>query len=132
VRVPLIVSVPGVKPGRSPSIVELIDLYPTLVELAGLRIPDSVQGTSLLPVLRDPKREVKAGALSFAKGTSWRTPGWAYMRYPDGTQELYDMQNDPGQFTNLAKDSSHAETLKTMADGLSKRLKDADLKPKYP
>ena len=132
IRVPMIVSVPGVKPGRSKSIVELVDLYPTLAELAGLRIPNSVQGSSLLPILRDPDHSIKAGALSFAKGVSWRTAGWAYMRYPDGSQELYDMQSDPGQFTNLANDSRHAQTLKSMADGLSERLKNVGLKPNHP
>ena len=92
IRVPMIVSVPGVKPGRSKSIVELVNLDPTLAELAGLRIPNSVQGSSLLPVLRDPGYSIKAGALSFAKGISWRAPSRVYIRHSDGLQEFYDIQ----------------------------------------
>ena len=85
-RVPLIMSVPGMKTGRSKSIVELVDMYPTLSELAGLKIPAEVQGTSLLPILKDPQATVKAGALSFNKGYSLRQRDWHYMRYNDKTQ----------------------------------------------
>jgi len=130
IRVPMIVSAPGFKPGRSKSIVELVDLYPTLTELAGLPTPDSVQGTSLLPLLRNPDTTIKAGALSFAKGTSFRTPDWAYMHYPSGSKELYDMRNDPEQFTNLAGDQKHAATLKTLHTQFSERMKSAGLNTK--
>ncbi len=73
-RVPLIISVPGMASGRTEAIVELVDLYPTLAELAGLSIPESVQGTSLVPVLSDHNTSVKRGALSFVNniGTSLR------------------------------------------------------------
>jgi iduronate 2-sulfatase len=121
-RVPLILSLPGNKPGRSSSIVELVDLYPTLSKVAGLKIPEHVQGTSLLPILKDPTATVKEGALSFGKGHSWRTPNWAYMRYTDGTEELYDMRKDPEQFTNLAKDQKHADRVKAMATNLETKL----------
>jgi iduronate 2-sulfatase len=126
-RVPLILSVPGSKAGRTESIVELVDLYPTLSQLAGLSVPAEVQGVSLVPVLKDRAARVKDGALSFAKGHSWRTPDWAYMRYNDKSEELYDMRADPGQFTNLAEDPHHAATVKRMAAGLKARLEGAGL-----
>ena len=121
-RVPLIMSVPGMKTGRSKSIVELVDMYPTLSELAGLKIPGQVQGTSLLPVLKDPQATVKAGALSFNKGYSLRTDDWHYMRYNDQTRELYDMQKDPHQFHNLAGNSEHAKIVQRLDAALNARL----------
>lgn len=126
-RVPLLISVPGFRPGRTQSIVELVDIFPTLCELAGLERPAEVQGTSLVPVLNENTATVKKGALSFAKGFGWRTTNWAYMRYNDKTEELYDMRTDPGQITNLADDPAHAETQKQLASELTERLRSAGL-----
>ena len=120
-RVPLIIDAPGFNAGRSGSIAELVDIYPTLSELAGLEAPAKTQGKSLVPILRDPTTEVKRGAISFAKGTSWRTRRWAYIRYKNGEEELYDMERDPDQITNLAGDSQHEATMKQMAKGLASR-----------
>jgi iduronate 2-sulfatase len=122
-RVPLIISAPGYKPSRTNSIVELVDLFPTLSELAGLTVPNGLHGKSLVPILKDQSATVKEGALSFAKGNSWRTDRWAYMRYNDQSEELYDMKTDPAQFTNLAKDQDSTNVLKRMAVGLDARLK---------
>jgi iduronate 2-sulfatase len=127
-RVPLILSVPGVDSGRSESIVELVDLYPTLSELAGLPIPDAVQGTSLIPILKDHRAVVKPGALSFNKGHSLRAPGWHYMLYNDGSEELYDMTGDPHEFVNLANSAEHAEVAGRMRETLSQRLQSAGIR----
>ena len=51
------------------------------------------------------------------------TKDWAYLRYTDGSEELYDMQADPGQITNLASDPKHAGELKKMARSMDQRLK---------
>ena len=103
-RVPLIIRAPTYKHGRSSSLVELVDLFPTACELTGLPIPKSVQGKSLVPTLDDPKRTVKNTALSFVpKGTSLRTKNWSYIQYKDGTEELYNMKTDSKQFNNLSK-----------------------------
>jgi iduronate 2-sulfatase len=116
IRVPMIVSVPGMKSGCSDSVVELVDLYPTISELVGLAVPKASQGRSLVPVLKDPDTAIKAGAVSFvSKGASWRTRDWAYMRYKDGSEELYDMRKDPGQITNLAGYPEYVSQLKKMA-----------------
>ena len=128
-RVPLIISTPGYKAGRSDSIVELVDLYPTLADLTGLEAPDSVQGVNLQPVLKNPEATVKEGALSFSNGHSWRTRDWAYMKYRDGSEELYDMKNDSGQITNLAKKPEHQGTLNMMRTSLEKRLAAAGINP---
>jgi iduronate 2-sulfatase len=123
-RVPLILSVPGYAAGRSGSLVELVDLYPTLTELAGLEQPEDLQGTSLVPVLTDSRHSVKDGALSLLqKSHSWRTRDWAYLRYKDGSEELYDMRVDPGQFTNLASAPEHAERKQRLTTMLDERLR---------
>lgn len=127
IRVPLIMAVPGFDPGRSGSIVELVDIFPTLAELAGLTIPAGVQGISLVPVLRNHESTVKPGALSFAKGHSWRTRDWAYMRYNDRSEELYDMRADPEQFTNLATDPALTPVKDRLAAALDERLRTAGL-----
>ncbi len=121
-RVPLIIDAPDLEPGRTGSMVELVDLYPTVIELAGLETPAKAQGSSLVPILNDARSEVKQGAISYAKGTSWRTKHWAYIRYRNGEEELYDMRTDPGQLTNLAGDPAHATRLEEMATGLRTRV----------
>ena len=124
-RVPLIVSVPGMKPGRSKSIVELMDIYPTACELTGVDIPQTVQGKSLVPVLKDPAATIKEAALSIVKdGHSLRSSRWAYMGYKDGSEELYDMDADPGQFTNLAGKPEHEAVLAEWRGKLKAILKE--------
>ncbi len=121
-RVPLIMRVPTSQPGASSSIVELVDLFPTACAAIGLPVPPGVQGKSLLPVLENPKATVKEAAFSFVgKGISMRTSEWAYMKYGDGSEELYDMKKDPKQFVNLAKSPEHAKVLQS----LRKQFQDA-------
>ena len=114
-RVPLIMKVPASQPGSSSSIVELIDLFPTACEATGLTIPKGVEGKSLFPVLENPKTTVKEAAFSFvSKGTSMRTSQWAYMKYGDGSEELYDMKKDSKQFVNLAQSAGYAKVLASL------------------
>ena len=122
-RVPLIIRSPGHLSGRSRSIVELVDLFPTACELTGLKIPTSVQGKSLVPILHDPKKEIKKSALSFVKGgTLMRTEKWSYMKYSDGSEEFYDMKNDPGQFKNLIGTQANATECDRMRKNTSRKL----------
>ncbi|MFG0334674.1 MAG: sulfatase [Maioricimonas sp. JB049] len=130
IRVPLVMSVPGYEPGESDSIVELVDIAPTLCDLLGLPVPESMQGVSLVPVLKNKSATVKEGALSFAGGTSWRTDDWAYMRYNDSAEELYDMKADPKQFTNLAGDPQHQAARERLAGELTSRLRAVGLEEK--
>lgn len=144
-RVPLIVAAPGMKAvGKSsPRIAELIDLYPTLAELCGLTPPEDLPGRSLAPLLADPQQAWDKPALTqvfrggqagkgkgkgkkgkdkakrgggFA-GYSLRTERWRYTEWDEGRQgaELYDHENDPQEYTNLAKDPQHAETVKELS-----------------
>lgn len=109
-RVPLVVAAPGAGlPGTSTeAVVELVDLFPTLVDLAGLSAVDGLDGVSLRPLLADPDRPVKDAAVSVLGrdagqiGRSVRTPRWRYTEWPDGSRELYDHDADPHEFRNLA------------------------------
>jgi iduronate 2-sulfatase len=121
-RVPLIFSVPGFSPQRTNSIVELVDIFPTLADLAGLETPASVQGKSLRPILADRQAIIKQDAISFSNGTALRTTNWSYMRYKDETEELYDMQSDPKQFHNLVNSGEHQAQLQVLRNRLEKRL----------
>jgi uncharacterized sulfatase len=109
-RVPLLVA-----PPRSPhagtatrAIVELLDLYPTLVDLCGLPVPHGLEGRSLRPVLASPGRPWPHAAYSCTIhqgviGRSVRTDRWRYTEWGDGTAaELYDHAADPGEYRNLA------------------------------
>ena len=129
-KVPLIISVPRMKAGRSESIVELVDLMPTLAELCDIKIPKGLHGKSLVPVLKNPSASVKDGALSFNNlGTSYRTKNWSYVRYKDGKEEMYDMVKDPQQFRNLAvvNTTSNVDQLKRMRSLFDQRLEKFDL-----
>ena len=105
-NVPLIFVVPGVaKPGSlAESPVGLIDVYPTLVELAGLPPNPANEGESLVRILKDPGQSRGEPVLmTFGEGShALRDSRWRYIRYRDGTEELYDHDNDPHEWTNLA------------------------------
>lgn len=112
-RVPLIFAGKGIPTGaRCAATVGLVDLYPTLTDLAGLPAPHSFDGTSLAPLITDPSKPWPHATLS-----TW-LPGnhvviqdhWRYIRYQEGHEELYDMRSDADQFTNLAADPAQSET----------------------
>ena len=121
-HIPLIVSVPGMsKPGsRCERPVDLLSLYPTLVDLCGLPTPDGLEGVSLLPLLKDPAAEWTRPAMTtWGRGNhSLRNDRFRYIRYADGGEELYDHQNDPHEWKNLASDPALAE----VKDGLARWL----------
>ena len=100
-----------------------MDLFPTACELTGLPTPESVEGKSLVPILDNPKSKVKDSALSFVpQGTSLRTKKWSYMKYKDGSEELYDMKKDPKQYVNLVFSPDHQETLHSLRKRFNQTL----------
>ncbi len=114
-RVPFIIVAPGVtRPGsRCDRPVGLIDIYPTLVELAGLPPKKDLDGTSLVPLLKDPTRNWHPALMTMGKGNhAVRSDRWRYIRYSDGTEELYDHTNDPWEWTNLATKSEYADIIR--------------------
>lgn len=110
-RIPFIIVAPGVtKPGsRCHTPVTLLNIYPTLLELAGLPPKADNEGQSLVPLLKNPNAEWKQAAImTMGDGNkALRTERWRYIRYKDGTEELYDEQKDPWEWTNLAGKSDY-------------------------
>ena len=127
VRVPLILCVPGKKPAVSRATVELLDLFPTLARLCRLDVPARLQGLDISPLLNDPKGTVRDTAFCVnGKGFLLRSERWAYLQYGEdasGGVELYDMQRDPQQYTNLAASSEHAATVATFRVQLADKLR---------
>jgi arylsulfatase A-like enzyme len=153
-RVPLIIAAPGSSvagdkaSGKStPAIAELIDVYPTLAELCGLKAPADLPGTSLVPQLADAADPGKGFALTQVRrggrgggkakkakdkaaksgnfpGYSIRTDRWRYSEWDGGERgvELYDHASDPQEFTNLALDPKHAATVAELKALLAKRV----------
>lgn len=110
-RVPLVFAGPGVAKGACCSQpAELLDMYPTLVELCGLPPRDDLEGHSLVPQLKDAQAKRSWPAItSHNQGNHGiRSERWRYIRYADGSEELYDIQHDPNEWTNLACDPQYA------------------------
>lgn len=127
-RVPLVIAGPDTKRGVARGLAELVDLYPTLADLAGLKSPAVLDGVSLAPMLRDPAASVKDAAFTQARnGYSVRTDRWRYTEWAQGEQgaQLYDMEADPGETTNLADDPRHAETVKQLRARIAEYRKTA-------
>jgi arylsulfatase A-like enzyme len=131
-RVPLILSVPGMKNAgaHTPALVEFVDVYPTLAELTGLPLPGHLEGTSVRPLLDDPGRAWKSAAFSqYPRGVagkrlmgySMRTDRYRFTRWdprgkagePDAV-ELYDHQSDPQENQNLAADPQHRQLVEQL------------------
>lgn len=126
---PLIVAGPGLAQGASSdALVEFCDIYPTLTELAGLPAPANLEATSFAPVLRKPDLPWKKAALTVVTrengkmGRTVRTPRWRYTEWDDAKAgvELYDHDADPREYTNLANDPKHADTIADLKTYLAK------------
>lgn len=141
-RVPLIIATPGGKPvgERSQALVELLDLYPTLVDLCDLPQPQGLEGTSLVPVLKNPAESVKPAAYTQhprpayyqgkpqAMGVSVRTSRFRYTEwraFDSGevlARELYDHQGDPDETRNLVRSAEYEADVKAARALLEKEF----------
>lgn len=123
-RVPLIIIRPGDNVSRTcHQPVGLIDLYPTLTELCGLPPVASNEGLSLQPLLKDPQASWR-GAISttYARGNhALRSIRYRYIRYEDGSEELYDHDSDPQEWVNLAGRSDMQGVIEQLRTQLPKR-----------
>jgi arylsulfatase A-like enzyme len=128
IRVPLIIYDPRMPMARKGTIdsdfVLNVDIAPTLLDLAGLSIPQEMQGRSLAPSLKgptvNPRKEIFTEHLwdlpEIPQTEAVRTDRWKYIRYPQhpGFEELYDIQNDSIEKNNLASDHQYSEILKEL------------------
>jgi iduronate 2-sulfatase len=132
VHAPLIISVPGMKAvgAKTDALVEFVDMYPTLAELAGLPLAANLEGKSFKPLLDDPKLPWKKAAFSQyprspagkkLMGYTMRTDRYRFTQWVDrmdhtkvDATELYDHTSDPGENTNLAHDPAHSELIKEL------------------
>ncbi len=114
-HIPFIVVAPDVsEPGsRCDTPVDLSAIYPTLLELCKLPADSECDGTSLVPLLRNPKTIWNRPALmTYGRGNhAVRSQRWRYIHYADGSEELYDHDNDPNEWTNLASKPEHAAVI---------------------
>lgn len=119
------------KTSRAP--VTLIDLYPTVLAFAGVPAPAAgLDGQSLLPLLREPAKATgRAVVTTFQREHfSIGDDRWRYIRYGDGTEELYDHRADPNEWTNLAGKAEHASVKSRLAAFLPKSPKPEAPSPK--
>jgi iduronate 2-sulfatase len=141
--VPMIISVSGFPAGkRTRSLVELLDIYPTLADLCGLKAPAELEGVSLVPVLKDPHAVVKPVALTQTPrpnylrgkmpeimGYTIRAEDFRYTEWRDfktgrvTARELYDHRTDPGETENVAGDKRHAAAIGELARQLQEAVK---------
>jgi len=136
-RVPLVISAPGMKNRgkRTSSLVEMVDFYPTLAELAGLPMPGKIAGVSMVPVLNDPAAKVRDSALTQLKsgnGHSIRTERYRFTRWEEGGEdmmELYDWQGDPDEMVNLARNPEYKKTVAKMEALWQQRVTAAAIPP---
>ena len=137
-RAPLLISAPGIIPGKTKSVSEFVDIFPTLCDLSGLKTPDALDGTSLVPVMKNPGSSVKefavsqyphAGKMGYSIRTSqYRLTWWMQNGFRSDShftndliveRELYDYKKDPLETVNVVNDKKYKEIAeelgKTMA-----------------
>ncbi len=130
VRVPMIIKVPGKKTMICNSFVELIDLYPTIAELAGLKASKHLQGKSLVKTIDNSNYKVRDTTFSVSQGGKsflLRTKKWAYIQYDEDAKsgiELYNMIKDPKQFTNLVNKPSCSKIVAKFQQKLKEKLRE--------
>lgn len=122
---PFVVKAPGVTVAGQACArpVSLVDLFPTLAALCGLRAPAGLSGTDLTPLLRDPSaaRERPAVTEYLEGNAAVRSERFRLIRYQDGAEELYDHANDRHEWRNLASDPAHTATKEELRRWLPQR-----------
>lgn len=114
-RVPMIIAGPGIAQGKTcHKPVQLLDIYPTLLELAGLKKDSLHEGHSLVPLLKNPKADwTYMARTSFGPGNyAIVSENYRYIQYNDGTEEFYDHTNDPNEWKNVGNNPKYTKLIK--------------------
>jgi arylsulfatase A-like enzyme len=123
-RIPMIIAAPGITQSGSQSgrLVETIDLFPTFNELCSLPTVNGLDGVSLVPLLKNPSLEWSRPALTThgQSNHALRTERWRYIRYADGSEELYDHTTDANEWHNLAAKPEFARIKSELAQHFPK------------
>ena len=140
-RVPLIFSGPGIVSGKkSNSPVELIDIYPTLMDLTKIKSPNHVVGKSLVPIFNNVNHKIRNSALTRwiatrfnnVEGYSIKTENYRFVKWGENGEygyELYDHEFDSDEMNNLANDPNYMKTVDSLKIEINLRIKDARKKP---
>jgi arylsulfatase A-like enzyme len=112
-RVPMMIVGPGIKPGVSHKPVQLMDIYPTLLELTNLKADSKLEGNSLVQLLRNPQSDWPHYARSsFGPGNyAIVSERYRYVQYNDGSEEFYDRSKDPHEWNNQIKNPEYAPVI---------------------
>jgi len=135
-RVPLIFAGPGIKNGSeiAKAPVELLDIYPTLMELTKIETPRHVVGKSLVQILENKSKSVRKSALTkWKNGYSIKTKKFRFTQWGENGElgyELYDHTSDKQELINLAGDSNYSSTMISLKNEIDIRIAEAKLKPK--
>ena len=137
-RIPMIFKIPGIKASKTSALAEAVDIFPTLCDATGIKIPEKLQGASLMPILMETKSKVKDYAVSqYRRGKNMRTFGYSirteryrltlwmkdfyrlYKPFDEGyivSGELYDYENDPLETENYYNNKEYVSVKKELVD----------------
>jgi arylsulfatase A-like enzyme len=128
-HIPMVIAGPEFQAGqRCDRVVSLLDLYPTLLEMTGLPANPGNEGRSLVPLLREPAKPWPYPAITGWLENSYaiQTESHRYIRYGDGSEELYDHKTDLNEWVNLANSPEHADLKKQLAGWIPKTIAPAE------
>lgn len=128
-HVPFVIAGPGIRHAKSDAFVYLMDLFPTFAEIGGATPPKDIDGKSLMPVINGTQPDVRdllyTGYRDYQRAV--RDKRWKLIRYPlVNVTQLFDLQNDPRELTNLAGNPDHAAKVAEMMDKLQTEMKRND------
>ena len=120
---PLIIRAPGFKQDvKADGIVELVDIYPTLCELAGISLPQHLEGNSIVSLMKNPKQDGKKAAYTkWRSGASVITSDFSYTEWDSNQRKLFDLKKDPNENENVAEIPIYTEIVKEMKELLRQK-----------
>jgi arylsulfatase A-like enzyme len=128
-KAPLIFCGPGIAKGQSDALVYLHDIYPTVCQLAGVPVPEGLDGKSLVPVIRGESKQVRDSLFLAYRNVqrAVRQGDWKLIRYPQvNVTQLFDLKADPHETRNLAAEANQANRVREMMELLARLQKEHD------